>query len=79
MMVARVTDHEPGEFVHTFGGAHLYLDQVEQAGLQRTRQPHPLPRVHLRRTPASIFDFRYGDVELPDYRGYPAIRTAESV
>lgn len=79
MMVARISGYEPGEFVHTFGDAHLYLNHLDQADLQLAREPYPLPRVRLRRTPASLFDFRYEDIELLDYRCHPAIRAAVSV
>ena len=79
MMVARIAGYEPGEFVHTFGDAHLYLNHLDQAELQLARDPYPLPRVRLRRTPASLFDFCYEDIELLDYRCHPAIRAAVSV
>ena len=73
MMVARVTGYEPGEFVHTFGDVHLYLNHLDQADRQLAREPLPLPRVHLHGERRSILDFRYEDVELLDYRHHPAI------
>ena len=71
MMVARVTGCEPGEFVHTFGDAHLYLDHLEQADRRLAREP--LPRVRLHGERRSLLDFRHDDVELLDYRHHPAI------
>ena len=79
MMVARLAGYEPGEFVHTFGDVHLYLNHLDQADLQLAREPFSLPRVSLRREHRSLFDFRYEDVELLDYRCHPAIPAAVSV
>src|ERR1700761_2361512 len=59
MMMAQVCDLQPGEFVHTLGDAHLYLNHVEQAQLQLTREPRPLPRMHLNPRVRSIFEFQY--------------------
>ena len=59
MMMAQVTGLEPGEFVHTFGDAHLYLNHLEQADLQLTRPPRPLPRMQIDPAVRSIFDFKY--------------------
>ncbi len=73
MMMAQVTGYEPGEFVHTLGDAHLYLNHVEQARLQLSRQPYPLPRMVLNPAVASLFDFRYEDFELLNYRSHPRI------
>lgn len=73
MMMAQVTGYEPGEFVHTLGDAHLYLNHVEQARLQLSRQPYPLPRMELNPAVASLFDFRYEDFELLNYRSHPRI------
>jgi len=72
-MMAAVTGLEPGELVHTFGDAHLYLNHLEQARLQLEREPRPLPRMVLRRTVESIFDFRYDDFELVGYDPHPHI------
>ena len=79
MMVATVAGYEPGEFVHTFADAHLRVNHLEPADLQLAREPYPLPRVRLRRTPASLLDFRYEDIELLEYRCHPAIRAPVSV
>lgn len=73
MMMAQVTGYEPGEFVHTLGDAHLYLNHVEQATLQLSRQPYPLPRMRLNPAVSSLFDFRYEDFELLDYQSHPRI------
>jgi thymidylate synthase len=73
MMVAHVTDLEPGEFVHTFGDAHIYLNHLEQVDLQLARTPRALPSMTLRRSVKSIFEFRHEDFELRDYDPYPSI------
>jgi thymidylate synthase len=79
MMVAQVCDIQPGEFVHTFGDLHLYLNHLDQARLQITRQPYPLPRVRLNPQVKSIFDFQYEDFELLDYIAHPHIKAEVSV
>jgi len=79
MMVAHVCDLQPGEFIHTFGDVHLYLNHVEQARLQLTRQPYPLPRMTLNPTVRSIFDFQYEDFTLSDYQAHPHIKAEVSV
>jgi thymidylate synthase len=73
MMMAQVCGLEPGEFVHTFGDAHLYLNHLEQAGLQLTREPYPLPRIVLNPDVTDIFSFRYEDFTLNGYRFHPHI------
>jgi len=73
MMIARVTGLEYGELVHTLGDAHLYLNHLEQADLQLQRQPFPPPHLHVNADVRSIFDFRYEDFELVDYRAHPHI------
>lgn len=73
LMTAQVTGLEPGEFIHTFGDVHLYQNHLEQARLQLSRQPRPLPRMRLNPRIASIFDFQYGDFELVDYHPHPHI------
>ncbi len=72
-MMAQVTGLEPGEFIHTFGDAHLYLNHLEQARLQLTRKPYPLPTMRLNPAVQSIFDFEYGDFQLIDYESHPRI------
>ena len=73
MMVAQVCDLEPGEFVHTFGDAHLYSNHFEQARLQLSRQPGPLPTMHLNPEVRDIFAFAYDDFELRGYEAQPHI------
>jgi len=79
LMMAQVTGLEPGDFVHTFGDAHLYLNHLEQAGLQLSRTPHPLP--HMRINPAvdDLFAFRFEDFELQDYDPHPHIKAPVAV
>jgi thymidylate synthase len=76
LMVAQVTGLAPGEFVHTLGDAHLYLNHLEQARRQLSRDPRPLPRAHLNPEVRSIFDFVYQDFSLTGYDPHPHI-TAE--
>jgi thymidylate synthase len=73
-MMAHVTGLEPGEFVHTLGDAHLYLNHVEQVKLQLTREPKPLPKLKLNPAVTSIFDFTYEDIEVVDYEAHPHIK-----
>lgn len=73
LMVAQVTGLQPGEFVHTLGDAHLYLNHVQQADLQLSRQPYPLPRLHLNPGVSSVFDFAFEDICLEGYQCHPAI------
>jgi thymidylate synthase len=72
-MVAQVCDLEPGDFVHTFGDAHLYLNHVEQAHLQLTREPRPLPTLRLNPEVHDLFAFRFADVEVTGYDSHPHI------
>jgi thymidylate synthase len=78
-MVAHVTGLVPGEFVHTFGDAHLYLNHLQQGRLQLTRQPRPLPRLKLNPAVKSIFDFRPEDVVIESYDPYPAIKAEVAI
>ncbi|HNY09755.1 MAG TPA: thymidylate synthase, partial [Tenuifilaceae bacterium] len=73
-MVARVTGLEPGEFIHTLGDAHIYLNHVEQVKLQLTRDPRPLPTMHINPQVKSIFDFSYDDFSLENYNPHPHIK-----
>lgn len=73
MMVARVTGLEAGEFIHTFGDAHIYLNHVEQVKTQLSRQPRPLPKMLLNPDVDSIFGFKYEDFTLVGYDPHPAI------
>ena len=79
MMVAQVCDLEPGDFVHTFGDAHLYLNHLDQAQLQLTRRPYPLPEMRINPAVKSIFDFQYEDFELVNYQAHPHIKAEVSV
>ncbi len=79
MMVAQVCKLEAGEFIHTFGDAHLYNNHNEQARLQLTRQPYPLPQMQLNPEIDSIFGFRYEDFELRNYQAHPHIRAEVAV
>ena len=79
LMMAQVCDLRPGEFIHTLGDAHLYLNHLEQAQLQLTRTPRPLPQMRLNPAVRSIFDFRYEDFELVGYDPHPHIRAEVAV
>jgi thymidylate synthase len=79
MMMAQATDLEPGEFIHTLGDAHIYLNHIEQVKLQLTRDPRPLPTVLLNPAIKSIFDFSFEDFTLENYDPHPHIKGAISV
>ena len=79
MMVAQVCDYELGDFVHTFGDAHLYLNHLEQAKLQLTREPYPLPQMKLNPEVNNIFNYRYEDFELVNYQSHPRIKAPIAV
>ncbi|MEM6725220.1 MAG: thymidylate synthase [Bacteroidota bacterium] len=79
MMIAQVCNLEPGEFVHTFGDAHLYKNHLEQAQLQLSRTPRALPQMKINPEVKSIFDFTYDDFELVNYDPYPHIKAEVSV
>ena len=72
-------DLQPGDFVYTTGDTHLYLDHIEQAKLQLTREPRPLPKMHINPNVKSIFDFQYEDFTLTDYDPHPHIKATVSV
>jgi thymidylate synthase len=74
IMFAQVCGLKPGEFVHTLGDAHLYLNHIDQARLQLTRAPYPLPQLKLNPEVKSIFDFDYQDFTLENYQHYPTIK-----
>ena len=74
MMVAQVTGLQPGEFIHTFGDAHLYQNHVQQARLQLSREPRPLPTMRINPQVRSIFDFQFDDFQLENYDPHPHIR-----
>ena len=74
MMVAQITGLKPGEFVHTFGDAHLYLNHLEQAKLQLSREPKGLPTMHINPKIKNIFEFKYEDFKLENYQAHPGIK-----
>ncbi|AWN41894.1 thymidylate synthase [Methylobacterium durans] len=78
-MVAQVTGLAPGDFVHTFGDAHLYLNHLEQARLQLTREPRPLPRLRLDPAVRELSDFRFAHVAIEGYEPHPAISAPVAV
>lgn len=73
MMVAQVTGLKAGEFVHTFGDVHLYLNHLDQAKLQLSREPYPLPEMRINPEVKDIFSFKYEDFELVNYLSHPHI------
>lgn len=73
LMMAQVCDLRPGEFIHTLGDAHIYLNHMEQVKLQLTREPFPLPQMKINPAIKSIFDFRFEDFELEGYQAHPHI------
>lgn len=79
MMVAQVTGLQYGDFVHTFGDAHIYSNHFEQADLQLTRSPYPLPTMEINPEVKSIFDFKYEDFSLKNYQSHPHIAAPVAV
>ena len=78
-MMAQVTGLQEGDFVHTFGDAHIYNNHIEQARLQLTREPRPLPKMIINPEVKNIFDFKYEDFTLQDYDPHPHIKAEVSV
>ncbi len=74
MMIAQVCDLEVGEFVHTFGDAHIYLNHLEQVNLQLSRKPKTLPQININPAVKSLFEFKYEDFELINYDAHPHIK-----
>ena len=79
LMMAQVTDLKPGEFVHTLGDAHLYLNHLEQVELQLSREPYPLPQMKLNPQITDLFAFTYDDFELVGYEHHPHIKADVAV
>ncbi|MDQ2179883.1 thymidylate synthase [Marinifilum sp. D714] len=79
MMMAQVCDLEPGEFVHTLGDAHIYMNHLDQVKLQLTREPKDLPQMKINPDVKSIFDFKYEDFSLENYEAHPHIKGAISI
>lgn len=78
-MVAQACNLKVGEFVHTLGDAHLYLNHVEQAKLQLARQPKPLPKLRLNPNVKNIFDFKFEDIEIIEYEAHPHIKAEVAI
>ena len=78
-MIAQVCELEVGEFIHTLGDAHIYLNHLEQVDLQLTREPLDLPKLKLNKTVKSIEDFKYEDIEIVDYKFHPPIKGKISI
>ncbi|HFD38594.1 MAG TPA: thymidylate synthase [Anaerolineae bacterium] len=79
LMIAQVTGLAPGDFVHTLGDAHLYLNHLDQARTQLARAPYPLPRMELNPAVTSLFDFTFDDFRLVDYQAHPHIKAPVAV
>lgn len=79
MMVAQVCNLEPGDFVHSFGDAHLYSNHLEQAREQLSRKPYPLPEMKINPDVTNLFDFKFEDFELVNYEAHPHIKAAVAV
>ena len=79
MMIAQVCDMDLGDFVHTFGDVHLYNNHIEQANLQLSREPYPLPQMKINTAVKDIFDFRFEDFELVNYQSHEAIKAPVAV
>ena len=79
MMIARVVEMEPGDFVHTFGDAHLYNNHLDQARLQLSRTPYPRPKMIINPGVKDIFGFKFEDFELTGYQCHPAIKAPVAV
>ncbi len=78
-MVAQQCDLLPGEFVWTGGDVHIYINHIEQANLQLSREPYPMPGLNIKRKPDSIFDYRFEDFEIVEYKSHPSIKAPIAV
>jgi thymidylate synthase len=79
LMIAQVMDLQPGDFVHTFGDVHIYMNHLDQVQTQLSREPLPLPQMKLNPDCTNLFDFRYDDFELVNYESHPGIRAPIAV
>ena len=79
MMVAQVCGYKAGEFIHTFGDAHIYSNHKEQIDLQLSREPKPLPKLHINPEVKDIFSFTFDDFTLTDYEPHPHIKGVVAV
>ena len=79
MMIAQVCGYQPGEFIHTFGDAHIYTNHMEQVTLQLSREPRPLPKMIINADVKDIFDFKFEDFKLTDYNPHPHIKGVVAV
>ncbi|MDC1174258.1 thymidylate synthase [Bacteriovoracaceae bacterium] len=79
LMIAQVTGYKPGDFIHTMGDAHIYLNHLEQAAMQIKRKPHPLPQMKLNPDVKEIFDFKFEDFELTEYLSHPHIKAQVAI
>lgn len=79
MMIAKITDLQPGDFIHTLGDVHLYLNHIEQANTQLSRTPFSLPGMEILKKPDHIDQFEFGDFQLIDYQCHPAIKAPIAV
>ncbi len=78
-MIAQVCGYEVGDFIHTFGDTHIYLNHIEQVNLQLSRQPLPLPKLKLNKAVKNIEDFKFDDIEILNYNSHPPIKGKISV
>jgi len=78
-MVAQVCDLKPGDFIHTFGDLHLYSNHLDQAKLQLSREPKPLPTMKINPRVKNIFEFRFEDFELLQYDPHPGIKAPVAI
>ena len=79
LMVAQVCNLQPGDFIHTFGDAHVYSNHFEQVELQLSREPRPYPTMKINPDIKSIFDFKYEDFTLENYDSHPAIKAPVAI